>query len=65
MLYLCHKMENTAEIFDTFFNTKLFKEQLSYFKDIDYTEEVTSLSNKPPSEKEIQAFLTEKTLSEF
>ena len=57
--------EKATEIFDTFFNTKLFKEQLSYFKDIDYTEEVTYLSNNPPSEKEIQDFLTEKALSEF
>jgi len=55
----------SSQIFGTFFNPKLFKEQLSYFNDIDYSEPVTFLSDNPPSEQEIKDFLTEQALIEF
>lgn len=45
------------ELFENFFNPKLFREQLTFFKDIDYREKVVYLKNEI-SEKEIQDFLT-------
>ncbi len=44
------------EIFGSFFNEKLFREQLSYFEDIDYSEEVEYVS-KGVSDDEIKNFL--------
>ena len=44
------------EIFGSFFNEKLFREQLSYFEDIDYSEEVEYVS-KGVSDDEIKSFL--------
>jgi len=49
------------EIFGNAFSTKLFRQQLSYFNDIDYSEAVEYLV-KQPSEKEIKEFLTETAL---
>ena len=56
--------EKALETFGTFFNPKLFKEQLSYFEDIDYSEPVTFFKEKP-SENKIKEFLTEQSLIEF
>ncbi|RLD79247.1 MAG: hypothetical protein DRJ10_09125 [Bacteroidetes bacterium] len=56
--------EKAIETFGTFFNTKLFKEQLSYFEDIDYTEPVTFFKESP-FEDEIKHFLIEQSLTEF
>ena len=52
------------EIFDTFFNEKLFREQLSYFNDIDYTESVSYIK-KEVTEEEIKHFLTKAATTEF
>jgi len=46
----------TTELFPEAFSAKLFRQQLSYFKDIDYTEKVIYLSEKP-ADIEIQEFL--------
>jgi hypothetical protein len=50
-----------AEIFDQLFSEKLFRAQLSYFDDIDYSEQVEYLDTSIP-EEEIKTFLTEKSL---
>ena len=47
------------EIFGTLFSDKLFRSQLSYFEDVDYTEEVDYLITTPPTDEEIKAFLIE------
>ena len=44
------------EMFGNTFSTKLFRQQLTYFKDIDYTEDVF-YSNEEPSKQEIKSFL--------
>ena len=46
----------TKDIFGSFFNPKLFREQLCYFEDIDYSEEVEYVS-KGISDDEIKRFL--------
>lgn len=45
------------EIFGNEFNERIFRESLSYFKDINYTEEVEFLSGFEISEKQIQQAL--------
>lgn len=50
-----------VEIFDQLFSSKLFRAQLSYFDDIDYTESVEFLTTTPP-EKEMKQFLVDKAL---
>ena len=64
--YSVDQITKQAEIlFGNFFNTKLFKEQLSYFEDVDYTEPIKYLSEKHPSENEIKSFLINKALEKF
>lgn len=46
-------------IFGELFSTKMFRVQLSYFEDVDYSEEVEYLVPNPPSNLDIQTFLTE------
>lgn len=52
------------EIYKEFYNEKLFKEQLSWFKDIDYSESVTFVKEKP-EEDEIKQFLIEAATTAF
>jgi hypothetical protein len=52
------------DIFGRFFNEKLFREQLAYFEDIDYREEIEFMG-KDIAEKEIRDFLTETALAPF
>jgi hypothetical protein len=52
------------EIYKEFYNEKLFKEQLSWFKDIDYSEPVTFVKEKP-AEDEIKQFLIEVATTAF
>lgn len=51
--------QRANEIFGDLFSDKLFRSQLSFFDDIDYTEEVDYLIANPPSDEEIKAFLIE------
>ena len=53
--------ERAVIIFEQQFSEKLFRAQLSYFKDIDYTELVEYLS-EPVDNEEIKAYLIEKTI---
>lgn len=53
------------EIFSEKFNVKLFRQQLAYYKDIDYSEPINYIGNIRPSEQEIKDYLTEQALTEF
>lgn len=56
--------DKAEDIFGEFFNKKLFREQLAYFKDIDYKEEVEFINMKI-EEKKIKDYLTQISLSPF
>ncbi len=49
-----------SEIFGTLFSEKLFREQLCFFEDIDFTEEVIWKNNLHQSREAIEVFLIEK-----
>ena len=55
--------DKTKEIFGDIFSFKLFRQQLCYFQDIDYTEEVFYLPGFETNEDEIKRFLTDISLS--
>jgi len=52
-----------SEIFDQLFSEKLFRAQLSYFNDIDYSEQVEYVVPEVP-EDEIRAWLIETSLAD-
>ena len=54
-------VEMSSTIYGQLFSEKLFRAQLSYFDDIDYSEEVEYIV-KQPSDKEIREFLTETAI---
>ncbi|MHA1856714.1 MAG: nucleotidyl transferase AbiEii/AbiGii toxin family protein [Promethearchaeota archaeon] len=54
-------IEKASTIYGELFSEKLFRAQLSYFEDVDYSEEVEYLV-KQPVNKEIKEFLIEKAL---
>lgn len=61
-----NKIELKAkDLFGDAFSTKLFRQQLSYFKDIDYTEEVFYTIGEKPSKKEIENFLIDVATTKF
>ncbi len=63
--FSCNEIVNKAkELFNSFFNDKLFREQLSYFDDIDYSEEVEYIG-KEVSEEEIKSFLVDAAVEKF
>jgi len=49
-------IKKAQEIFTFHFNSKLFRDQLCYFKDIDYSETIEYLGNAP-DDREIKEFL--------
>ncbi|MCC8113516.1 MAG: nucleotidyl transferase AbiEii/AbiGii toxin family protein [Bacteroidales bacterium] len=49
--------ERASEIFGSLFSEKLFRAQLSYFDDVDYTESVDYLIPNSPTDEEIKNFL--------
>lgn len=58
-----HTLEQRAKtIFGEFFNRKLFREQLAYYADIDYSESVDFVGEEIP-EKEIKDFLTKVAIT--
>ncbi len=57
-------VEKAKEIFDNEFNEKLFRTQLAYFEDIDYSEEVEYMPGFEKSKKEIKESLREFSLQE-
>ena len=54
--------DKANQIFGDLFSEKLFRAQLSYFDDIDYTEKVEYLVETPPSDDEIKTTLTQIAL---
>ena len=56
--------ERTSELFGQLFSEKLFRAQLSYFDDIDYSEPVEFLVHPAP-EDEIKNFLTDQATDIF
>ncbi len=54
--------DRTKAIFQDIFSPKLFRQQLCYFDDIDYTEEVSFLKDFEVKDTEIKAFLTNISL---
>jgi len=54
---------HAESIFGELFSEKLFRAQLSYFDDIDYSEAVDYLIDSPPSNDEIKAGLTEISMA--
>ena len=52
-------------IYSDLFSEKLFRGQLSYFKGIDYSEEVIFMPGHEVSEDEVKTFLTEAALTGF
>jgi hypothetical protein len=63
--YSIKEIANQAQnIFGQLFSEKLFREQLAFHKDIDYTEPVAFIV-KPVSDDEIKNFLIEKAIDLF
>ena len=50
------------ELFGELFSEKLFRAQLSYFDDIDYSEQVEYLVSRPPTAESIKSKLTDISL---
>ena len=55
-------VEEAKKIFGAEFNEKIFRAQLAYFKDIDYSEEVIYMKGFERSDKDIKSTLTEFSL---
>ena len=51
--------ECATRLFSGLYSEKMFRAQLCYFEDVDYTEEVDYLISDPPSDEDIRIFLTE------
>ena len=61
--YSIKDVVNKADsIFGSEFNEKIFRAQLSYFEDIDYSEEIEYLPGYEVDEKEVKRVLMEKSL---
>ena len=64
--YSISETESKAEkIFSDRFNKKLFRQQLSYFEDIDYSESINYISSERPTNDEIKSFLTDQATIMF
>ncbi len=50
-------------VYGDLFSEKLFRAQLCFFEDIDYTEDVDFIISNPPKQKEIQNFLCETAIA--
>ena len=62
---LAEVADKATELFGELFSEKLFRAQLSYFDDIDYTEQVEYLIPNPPTAEEIKQGLTELSLRDI
>ena len=56
--------EKSKDLFSAYYNEKLFREQLCYFQDIDYSEKVDFVV-QPVSDEEIKQFLTNVATTPF
>ena len=57
--------KRAKKLYKTFFNAKLFREQLAYFTDIDYSESVEYSIADAPSDDMIKKFLTDMATEPF
>jgi len=57
--------ERASTIFGELFSEKLFRAQLSFFDDIDYTESVDFLIPNPPSEETIKSELVQLSIAKL
>lgn len=57
-------MAKSSRIFGSEFNEKLFRSQLGYFKDIDYSEKVVYLEGFKVGDREVKKFLEKVSLVE-
>jgi len=55
-------VQRTKSVFPGHFNSKLFREQLCYFDDMDYSESIAYLEHAP-SDKEVRNFLEEMAVT--
>jgi hypothetical protein len=58
-------IENTLELFGELFNQKLFREQLSYFEDIEYSEKIDYLPGYYVDDNSIRKFLVMQATEEM
>lgn len=56
--------EKSKDLFGAYYNEKLFREQLCYFQDVDYSEKVDFVV-QPVSDEEIKQFLTDVATTPF
>ena len=56
---ICEVSECASKIFGELFSEKLFRSQLCYFDDIDYTEQVDYIIPNPPTDAQIKQQLTD------
>jgi len=56
--------EKSKDLFGVYYNEKLFREQLCYFQDVDYSEKVDFVV-QAVSDEEIKQFLTDIATSPF
>lgn len=56
--------KKSKDIFGVYYNEKLFREQLCYFQDVDYSEKVDFVV-QPISDGEIKKFLTDVATTPF
>ena len=54
-----------TDIFGELFSEKMFRAQLCYFDDVDYSEKVDYIISNPPSDDEIKNRLTELSIAEL
>lgn len=62
---LVNVCERATDIFGELFSEKMFRAQLSYFDDVDYTEQVDYMISNPPTDDEIKNRLTELSIAEL
>ena len=56
-------VDKTKGIYKTEFNEKLFRAQLGYFDDVDYSESVEYMSGFEKNDEEVKKFLEKISLS--
>jgi hypothetical protein len=57
--------KEAERIFGQLFSEKLFREQLAFHKDIDYSEPVEFMPGFDVTEKDVKKFLIEKSLQDI
>ena len=57
--------QRASEIFGELFSEKMFRAQLSYFEDVDYSEQVDYIIPNPPTDDKIKNRLTELSVAEL